>query len=160
MERMVDVDVDRAYYRIQYSIRELRQDAGAAFDSVTRNTGKVPSSSLNLLRQDVLIDPEEIVWIIFSFNLPQPCVIAPVACLDPVLPFIHHKIKVSASLGIGMKLLPVVLTPPADFRSVLSQRIYANYDARVLGVPVGPCRRIGRHPRGGAAHGIKVHLRE
>lgn len=46
---------------------------------------------------DILIHMEQIVWIIFRFDLRQPGVVIAVGCLHGIRPLIHHHVDIAST---------------------------------------------------------------
>lgn len=71
-------------------------------------------SQSHSFRTDVLVDTEEVIWIIPGFDLLQPLVIVAVGGPNSRLALFHHEVDVRPIGRMRMQCLPVVANPLAD----------------------------------------------
>src|SRR5579859_2600113 len=97
--------------------------------------------------RNVLIQMEDIVWVIFSLQLRQPCVgLLAIGCPDPVLPLAAEKVHIDAASREGLHRCPEVARPGdlrLRFRWVGPHRVNVDHERR-LTMAVGAC--ISIHP--------------
>lgn len=109
---------------------------------------------------DVLVDPEEVSWIVLSLNFQEPVVVIPVGRLDPVDPLIHHEIYVSASHRVGVQRFPISLGPGCERFGFGRVWIYTSDDHGPGRVPEAPGGLGSPDTVNGAVDGIEVHERQ
>src|SRR5215213_10879850 len=107
----------------------------------------------------VLVDAEEVGWVVLVLYGDQLLEVVAVGGLHALLALVHHEVHVRPAARVGMHRVPVLLRPTDDTFIVIRVRVYANEDRRPLGLTVAEGRLVPAYAVDRPVYRVEVHRR-
>src|SRR5829696_4312358 len=103
------------------------------------------------VRRDVLVEPEEVVWVVLALECLQAIVLGrAVGLADPILPFLHEEVDVDM-LVVRLQRGPQSAGPLALLFKSLTRRCYPDHVHCMARVAASECGLVLTHPSHSAA---------